>query len=266
MVIVDSHCHVSLSWYEPVESLLDQMDRNEVEQAVLIQILGQANNDYQFDCVRRFPGRFASVVCVDTDLSDAPRTLERLVDQGISGIRLRADARSPGDDPIAIWRTAARLKVSISCPGRSSDFASPEFAQIIQAVPELPIVIEHLGSLNLPGSPDSPPLETSRRVFDLARFPNTYIKIHGLGEFCRRAMPVAEPFPFERPTPPLLDMAYEAFGPQRMMWGSDYPPVSGREGYRNALRLPMEHFGAKGERERQLIFGEVAGRVFPIPG
>ena len=266
MVIVDSHCHVSLSWYEPVESLLDQMDQNGVEQAVLIQILGQANNNYQFDCVRRFPGRFASVVSLDTDLSNAPQTLERLADEGISGIRLRADTRSPGDDPIAIWRTAARLKLSVSCPGRSNEFVSPEFAQVIQAVPELPIVIEHLGSLNLPASPDLPPLETSRRVFELARFPNTYIKIHGLGEFCQRAMPVAEPFPFERPIPPLSDMAYDAFGPQRMMWGSDYPPVSGREGYRNALRLPLEHFVTKGDRDRQLIFGGVAGSVFPILG
>ena len=266
MVIVDSHCHVSLSWYEPVESLLDQMDQNGVEQAVLIQILGQANNDYQFDCVRRFPGRFASVVSLDTDLSNAPQTLERLADEGISGIRLRAATRSPGDDSIAIWRTAARLKLSVSCPGRSIDFVSPEFAQLIQAVPEVPIVIEHLGSLNIPGSPDLPTLETSRKVFDLARFPNTYIKIHGLGEFCQRAMPVAEPVPFEQPIPPLLDMAYDAFGPHRMMWGSDYPPVSGREGYRNALRLPMDQFAAKGDQDRQLIFGGVAGSVFRILG
>ena len=266
MAIVDSHCHVSLSWYEPVERLVDQMDQNGVERAVLIQILGQANNDYQFECVRRFPRRFASVVCVDTDHSDAPRTLERLAGRGISGIRLRASARSPGDDPFAIWRTVARLKLSVSCPGRSDEFASPEFAQIIQSLPELPIVIEHLGSLNLPANPDSPSLETSRKIFGLARFPNTYIKIHGLGEFCQRAMPVAEPFPFEQPIPPLLDMAFDAFGPQRMMWGSDYPPVSGREGYRNALTLPMEHFAAKSDRERQLIFGEVAGRVFPILG
>jgi L-fuconolactonase len=57
-------------------------------------------------------------------------------------------------------------------------------------------------------------------------------------------------------------MAYEAFGPGRMMWGSDYPPVSGREGYRNALQLTMERLQSKSEGDRRLIFGEVALKVF----
>ena len=86
----------------------------------------------------------------------------------------------------------------------------------------------------------------------------------GLGEFCRRAMPVTEPFPFERPLPPLLELAYDSFGPGRLMWGSDYPPVSAREGYRNALQLVMEQFAGKGEEERRLIFGETALSVFPL--
>ncbi len=47
MTIVDSHCHVSPVWYEPVETLLFQMDRNEVAQAVLVQMLGQYDNAYQ---------------------------------------------------------------------------------------------------------------------------------------------------------------------------------------------------------------------------
>ena len=42
MRIVDSHCHVSPVWYEPVESLLFHLDRNGVELAVLIQMNGQA--------------------------------------------------------------------------------------------------------------------------------------------------------------------------------------------------------------------------------
>ena len=84
-------------------------------------------------------------------------------------------------------------------------------------------------------------------MFDLARFPNAYVKIHGLGEFSQRAMPPTEPFPFVEPIAPLIEMAYEAFGASRMMWGSDYPPVSMREGYGNALPL---HDGAPGGQER----------------
>jgi predicted TIM-barrel fold metal-dependent hydrolase len=48
------------------------------------------------------------------------------------------------------------------------------------------------------------------------------------------------------------------------MWGSDYPPVSAREGYRNALQLVMDEFADRGEEERRLIFGETALSVFPL--
>ncbi len=262
MVVVDSHCHVSDCWYEPVESLLNQMDRNGVAHAILIQMMGQTNNAYQSACVRKYPGRFASVVIVDTDRPDAPATLARLAEEGASGVRLRATTRSPGADPLAIWRAAARLGLAVSCGGSAAEFASDEFAALAARLPDLKIVVEHLGSVNHPV--DAAQEELRQTVFGLARFPNVYIKIHGLGEFCRRALPVTEPFPFERPIPPLLDQACDAFGPTRVMWGSDYPPVSGREGYRLALRLTMEQLATRSEADRAAIFGGTALAVFPI--
>lgn len=263
MPIVDSHCHVSPTWYEPVETLLHQMDQSGVENAILIQMMGQSNNTYQTECLRRFPGRFASVVIVDAGKSDATQALERLAAEGASGVRLNPTTRSPGDDPLAIWRAAARLGLSVSCGGNTDAFISDAFREVVQALPDLPIVMEHLAAVNHPDG-DLAKVEARRRAFALARFPNVYIKIHGLGEFCRRAMPVREPFPFERPIPPLLEQAYEAFGPQRMMWGSDYPPVSGREGYGNALRLTMAELATKSAADREWIFGGTALKVFPV--
>jgi L-fuconolactonase len=259
--IVDSHCHVSTAWYEPVESLLHQMDQNGVEQAVLVQLMGQFDNSYQTECLRRYPARFASVVLVDASLPHAVQQLEQHAAGGASGVRLQPTTRSQGDDPLAIWRAAERLGLAVSCSGRSTDFASPLFAETIQAVPGLPIVIEHLGSVNHPdGEPAPYPIR--RQVFELARFPNVFLKVHGFGEFAQRRLPVSDSFPFEQPAPPLMDLAYAAFGPGRLMWGSDYPPVSGREGYRNALRLTVQHFETRSAEDQQLIFGGVAGSVF----
>lgn len=263
MPIVDSHCHASPNWYEPVEVLLFQMDRNAVDHAILIQMQGQTNNAYQFECIRRFPGRFASVVIVDPNRPDAPETLARLAEEGASGVRIGPRVRSPGADPYAIWRAAERLGLAVSCGGTAADFASDQFAEVIQTFAKLPIVIEHLGSVNHPtGNPDEN--EIRRKVFALSRFPNTYIKVPGLGEFSQRAMPVVEPFPFKQPIPPLLAQVYDAFGPRRMMWGSDYPPVSSREGYGSALRNTMEQFAARSQEDRNWIFGETALSVFPV--
>lgn len=262
MRIVDSHCHAALGWYEPIEVLLSQMDRNGVELAALIQINGQTDNSYQAECVRRYPDRLRSVVLVDASQLDAVPQLEQLVAEGATGVRLPPGARSPGDDPLAIWRKAAELGVTVSCGGSREAFADPAFAEVFEACPTLPIVIEHLGSLKWSDLSEGGPRPP---MFELARFPNAYIKIHGLGEFSERALPVREPFPFVEPIAPLLELAYDAFGAGRIMWGSDYPPVSMREGYGNALRFTMERLADKSDNERALMFGGVAARLFGFP-
>ena len=260
MLIVDAHCHATPLWYEPVESLLYQMDRNGVEKAVLVQIRGLFDNDYQFECVKRYPGRFVSVVLVDTRQLDAPQQLEQLAAQGAKGVRLPADTRSPGGDPLAIWRKAGELGLPVSCGGTREMFASAGFVEVIEALPTLPIIIEHLGSIQAWDEPSTHP--ERQRIFSLARYPNVYLKIHGLGEFCRRNMPVTSPFPFDPAGRPLLQQAYAAFGAERLLWGSDYPPVSGREGYANALHFTMAEFASKPEAEQALIFGGVAARLY----
>lgn len=262
-MIVDSHCHVALGWYEPVEVLLEQMDRNGVDRAVLVQMRGQTDNSYQEECVRRFPDRLVSVVLVDWESAEAPRELERLAERGAGGLRLWAHSRSPGEDPLLIWRKAGELGLPVTCCGTSDGFASDAFAELVRSLPDLPIIVEHLGSINAPDG-EGPPYPLRRKIFELARFPNVRIKIHGLGEFAERALPVTEPYPFMRPLPPFLEMAYDAFGPRRMLWGSDYPPVSAREGYGNALRLTMDELADKSEEDRALIFGGTAASLYGI--
>jgi L-fuconolactonase len=225
--------------------------------------MGQFDNEYQFECVRRYPGRFANVVMVDTERPDPTQQLERLAQRGASGVRLRPTTRSPGDDPLAIWRAADRLGLVVSCGGDSSGFASDEFASTIQALPGLRVVIEHLGSVSRRDL-DAAQQARRRAVFGLARFPNTFIKVTGLGEFSERAMPVPGGFPFVQPIPALLEEAYAAFGPSRMMWGSDFPPVAAREGYYAALNLTRDQFAARSQSDRELIFGETARSVFKL--
>ncbi len=264
MVVVDGHAHVSPVWWEPVELLLFQMDRNGVDQAVLTQFMGQTDNDYQFDCQRRYPGRFANVVIVDAGRDDAPDTLRRLAERGAGGVRLRPFARSPGSDPYAIWRTAGELDLTVSCSGHSAaDFCDADFARLIQALPGVRFVIEHLGAMNHPDV-DEAARALRQQAITLARFPNVFMKVPGLGEIAKRAMPPRKDYPFEEPIPPDLDLAYEAFGPERLMWGSDHPNTSHREGYANALTLCRERFSGMPKSHVDLIFGGVAAKLFPV--
>src|SRR5919109_1754853 len=147
MVIVDTHCHALPHWFEPVETLLHQMNANGVEKATLIQVRGQFDNRYLMECVQRFPGRFSAVAIVDTDAPDAPETLAHWASEGAEGVRLGPTTRSPGSDALALWRKAAELGIPVSCLGSSDGFTSPLFEQVVKEFPGLPIIIEHLGGI-----------------------------------------------------------------------------------------------------------------------
>ena len=265
MHIVDTHCHAGINWFEPVESIHHQMELNDVDQAILIQHGGNYHNDYIIECVKRFPDKFQAVVWVDSDRPDAPETLEQLSQQKeVVGLRLYPSDRSPGTDPLAIWRKADELGLKISCFVRGShEVACDDFHTLVEQLPNLSIVLEHLAGAYRPLSPDSvtPPYDTYQTALKLSEFPNIYIKFGGLGEFSIRPRPLHSTFGFDE-VPPLIEMAYDAFGAQRMMWGSDYPPVGGREGYHNSLigvkDLPL----FKNDEDKEWAFGKTALKFF----
>ena len=263
MVLIDAHCHASPLWFEPVETLLFQMDRMGVGKAVLTQVLGQFDNSYHEQCLERFPSRFTSVGAVNVGDPDAPDAVREWARRGMQGLRLRPEARSPGDDPLAVWRAAAECGLAISCGGASANLLKPEFADLARTFPEMPIVVEHLGGWTRPDCDHDP--ETWQRILGLAQLTNVSIKIPTLGQIAQRQ--IGKPLPKE---PPVLDteqgaillQVLEAYGAERLLWGSDFPVVASREGYANALLWTRELFASRPQAEVDAVFGGNAERIF----
>jgi L-fuconolactonase len=256
MSLIDSHCHASPIWYEPVETLVFQMDRVGVAKAVLVQVLGQADNSYQAECVKRFPGRFANVVGLDAAAQGAGESLQRLADDGAKGVRLRPDA------PEALWQTAQRLKLSISCVGTAASFLTQNFADRLTAFADVPVVLEHLGGWARPDCDGAD--ETRAGVLGLARFPNIHLKVPGLGQLAKRGMKLSTVNPLESGPEKILLEIVRDFGAHRLMWGSDFPPVASREGYANALHWTREALSELSQEQQAQIFGGTAARVFSL--
>ena len=61
-------------------------------------------------------------------------------------------------------------------------------------------------------------------------------------------------------------MAIESFGSERVMRGSDFPRVAGREGYRNALHWALEHLAFCDNDAKNAIFAGTATREFQVGG
>lgn len=94
----------------------------------------------------------------------------------------------------------------------------PEISRLAAAVPELRIALDHLGkpAVGTADAPLTPTPEWVRDLDDLARHPLVTCKLSGLpaeaaGNWSRAQL---EPF---------LDAAADAFGGDRLMWGSDWP-------------------------------------------
>jgi predicted TIM-barrel fold metal-dependent hydrolase len=256
-MIVDSHCHAWRTWpYEPpvpdptsrpsVEQLLFEMDQCGVDKAVLVAARIDYNpddNDYAWYCVRRFPDRlfqFADVDCMWTSTYHTPGAAERLVDAvrryQLRGFTHYVDANDSGDwffseDGQAFLRAAADLNqiVSIHLPVA----LQPVLRRLAQQFSGTPFVCHHMG---YPVTAEGPGGSALRSVVESASLANIHIKLSGFH--------YAEPRGWEYPHAEsrfIVRALYEAYGPERLHWGSDYPVVRWAMTYRQALEVIRTH-------------------------
>lgn len=247
MTIVDSHVHTGITKYVPVEVLVAQMDEAGIDKAVLVQYGGQFDNTYEQGACKRYPGKFAPWGMVDTSEADAAEKFEEAVEiHGMVGFRVPVTARADGSNPFVFWEKLEQLGVVVTLSGDREGFASPETADLIERHAGLKYRIEHIGQVRL----DEPePYPTFQKILDLARFSNVTIAYSGLYG--------ASEYPYTELIP-ILKMIYDAFGPQRIMWGSDFPPVCFRETVSMNLALYMEGFGFLNDEDREWILGKTA--------
>ena len=257
MLIIDTHCHAGRNWFEPIETLEFQMSQNGVDGAVLIQHGGTYDNEYLFEAAARRPGRFKVVVLVDPEDEDPLGRLTRLSERGAAGVRLYPGTTFVHAGTADIWRKAGELGMVVSTMSSSAEFADDGFSDLLDACPDTAVVIEHLAGASYS---DAPFTEYEKNLRHAQR-PNTSIKVPGLGEIAPRSPRLAADCHFDD-VPPLFEMARDAFGPRRMMWGSDFPPCAGREGYANALNGVRNHQAFAAGDDLEWVLGRTAAKIW----
>ena len=257
MLILDTHCHASHNWFEPIETLEFVMGQNDVDGAVLIQHGGTYDNGYLLGEAAMRAGRFKAVVLIDPQDRDPLGAMTRLSERGAAGVRLYPRGTFTHADKLDLWRRAGELGLVVSAMGVSADFASDDFARLLDSCPDTPIVIEHM----MGASPADEPFTDFENALKLAARTNTSVKVPGLGEIAPRPPRLQPHCQFEA-VPPLFEMAREAFGPQRMMWGSDFPPCAGREGYANALDGVRNHPAFATGDDVDWVLGKTAAKIW----
>ncbi|MER7688921.1 amidohydrolase family protein [Streptomyces sp. NPDC097610] len=133
----------------------------------------------------------------------------------------------------------------------------PSAARAAAAVPGLTFVLDHLGKPPI-ASGERKPWEGHLR--ELAALPNMVCKLSGMvTEADWASWTVADLRPY-------AETVIDAFGPQRLMFGSDWPVSTLAAGYDEVIRGARELTAGLGPDERAEVWAGTARRVYRMTG
>ncbi len=225
--LTDAYAHCGLSKWRPLEDVDRVMDRFGVPRAVLVQHLGEFDNAYIEQVVAARPDRFAGVFLVDTEAPDARDTLAHWASKGVfRGIRLLA--RSLEQNP-ALWDDVAKLGLNIiACDTETLAPYADALRGFLKDHPATRMVIAHFGLWISWVPVDS---EIHDRIQSLAECPGAYLQVSG--------MHMHGDYPYDEIVP-LVRRSLEAFGPERLLYGSNYPVMEDDAVYGQEIDLVRE--------------------------
>lgn len=171
------------------------------------------------DAVRSYPGRFAVVGAVDLGTPDASRaSMERWRHRtGMLGLRCMfldgEDWRRLHDGELEwFWDAAERFGIPVTTLATGS---FQVLGEVADRHPGLRLTIDHLGGRG--GNTtlkDAAAMAHMPDLLKLAKLPNVAVKATGAPGYASEAFP----FPAMQQ---YLRLIFDAFGPDRMFWGTD---------------------------------------------
>lgn len=241
--------------------LIDQMDLNGVDAATIVsaQIFKNFdNNDYVADAVRRYPHRLNQFADIDSFWSETYHTpgaaarLHKAIDRwpmkGFTHYVASQDDAEWFDsaDGQAFFNLAndAKLIASIACGPQHQ----PMIRKVAERFPDLTILCHHMSGLRGYGDDAHDNLEN---VAESAKYPNIHLKWSGFHYMSEPGRNWNFPYAEVRW---VYEEAYAAFG-NRMVWGSDYPVVTGSMTHRQALESFRTHCTFVSEADQAAILG-----------
>jgi len=255
--VIDTHIHLydtnrseGVDWppvtdkvlYRPVlsEHFDEVANREGIPSTVIVEASSRVeDNQWVLDLVKHNPERYLALVGnlpIGTD--EFAGLLERFSkDSRFVGIRMRD---RPGADAFftdAVWRDLGLLaKKGLALDVLIHNFTIDEVTEVAKRLPELKIMINHLGGLVITNDPLTPEWKDS--VKRAAAQPNVHCKVSGI--FQRSGV---KPPPKERSFyAPVFKVVFEAFGEDRIVYGSNWPVTDRGGSYSEQLNVIRSYF------------------------
>jgi predicted TIM-barrel fold metal-dependent hydrolase len=232
------------------EKLLAAMDEAGIEKAVLVQAstcYGH-DNSYVADAVAAHPDRFAGVFSVDMLSADAPQRIRHWLGRGLKGLRVfiaghttSHDARLDDPRSFPAWRCAVDAGIPVCVQLRAPGL--PQLETHLKEFPSARVILDHMAR---------PAPDDAGSLFSLARYSNLFLKFttHNVRD---AAQAETKPKTFMR-------RAVDAFGAQRIAWGSNYPASEGS--LTGLLAEARETVSALPASDQEWIFSRTANSLY----
>jgi len=250
-----------------VEMLIKDMDQHGCTHAVLLQVIYHGwDNTYIVDCTRRYPERLKAHGLVDpTDPRVADKLAFWIKEQGLHGMRFSPiyyqDGKHGGDSWLdareahQVWRTADDLGAVLNFFIAPRQL--PKLAKMVRAHPQVRVIIDHLSQMDL-GADDPEP--DFRLLLDMARHPNVWVKVSELSSVSKSGKyPFTDAYPY-------VKRVYEAFGADRLLFGTGYPGAARAAYERPPLDKAIDLIGKEmpffTQEDREKILGGNAQRLW----
>jgi L-fuconolactonase len=237
------------------EMLLALMKQHGVEKTVLIQFIGYRwDNSFVADVLKRYPKYFRGVCRVDPLDAASADKLAQLVEQGFRGVRLSPSGDASGDwirGPLMppLWERCSKLKVPMTILAPVTRM--PDVARLADRLPDLTIVIDHMADCPI----DQP--QQLDLLLALERYPKLFVKISHTWSISKQPYPYTDAQQF-------VKRLYEKFGPQRLMWATDWPIVERAASYTKALTVVRDEMKFLNAEDKRWILSKTIERVWPF--
>jgi len=251
------------------EILIEEMNRFGVTHCILVQTIFHGwDNTYMVHCLKKYPGRFKAHGLIDpTDPQVAEKLEYWMTEHDLSGMRFSpiyyVKGNHGGDDWLTspahhrVWEKAGDLGAVFNFFIHTDQL--PRLEKMIQRYPQVSAVIDHMSQIDF-GVDD--PLPDLKKLLALARYPNVAVKISDLTSVSKSGK---YPFPDAYPW---VKRVYDAFGPDRLLWGTGYPGAVRadfrRPTVKKELELIRQHVPFFTPQDRAKILGLNAARIWKI--
>jgi predicted TIM-barrel fold metal-dependent hydrolase len=227
MLIVDSQVHL---WRNSIptnqahrqipdysaDDLLKEMDEAGVDAAVIHPPGWDSSADeLAVEAARQHPSRLSVLGKFPLDLPESRSLVDGWKEQpGMLGLRFtfqQPHQQSWMTDGTMDWLWPAVERAGLPVGLAAANFL-PAVGQVAERHPGVRLIVDHMG--RPAGQTDEAAFETLPDLLALAKFPNVAVKVSGAPSYS------SAPYPFTN-IHGYIHQIYDAFGPQRMFWGTD---------------------------------------------